>query len=279
MDAIQLIQKDHRLIEELFRRFDRAERDEDRDEQGATARAIVRALSVHAALEEQFVYPVLGRVDGEGVLDALEEHHAAKVTLRELDALGPTSDRFAAKLHVLAANVRQHVEEEERELLPQLERTLDADRLRGLGETLERARAIAPTRPHPAAPDTPPGVFVAGAIAAVYDRLRDALRGAAALVRALAIRGAGSALDGVRGLASETKARGRSVVEVAREEGRRTSEVAREQGRRTAEEVAESGRRITVAAAEPARAARTARVGKRGRKRAEGGRGRSPTGR
>jgi hemerythrin-like domain-containing protein len=281
VDAIQLIQKDHRQIEELFRRFERAERDEDRKAQGAIARDVVRALSVHAALEEQYVYPVIRRSEDAGILDALEEHHAAKVLLSEIEALTPASERFAAKMHVLAENVRQHVEEEERELLPILERTLDADRLRTLGETLERARATSPTRPHPAAPDTPPGVFVAGAAATVYDRVRDALRGGTELLRGLGSRGISLGVDGMRGLGARAQERGRTVVERAAEGGRRAIDETQERARRAGAELGERVRatadvvgreseavsgRITTATQQAARAARTGRRGKRGRK-------------
>ena len=292
MDAIRFIEADHRELEELFRRFERAERDEDVAAQRDAARAVVRALSVHAALEEQFVYPVIRRSDEAGILDALEEHHAAKVLLSELDALAPAAERFASKFHVLAANVRKHVEEEERELLPVVERTLDADRRRTLGDTLERARATSPTRPHPLAPDTPPGVFVAGAVAAVYDRLRDALRGAMDLARALAGRGFAIGLDGLRGLGARAEERGRDAMERGREAvgraadaGRRAADETQERARRTGAEVAERGRvtadvvgreseavagRITAATQAAARAARTGRTGRGGKR----GRGR-----
>jgi len=40
---------------------------------------------------------------------------------------------------------------------------------------MEKAKAFAPTRPHPRAPDEPPGNVVAGA-AAVVDRGRDLVR-------------------------------------------------------------------------------------------------------
>jgi len=35
---------------------------------------------------------------------------------------------------------------------------------------------MAPTHPHPNAPDTPPGNMVLGAVAALADRFRDAMR-------------------------------------------------------------------------------------------------------
>ena len=45
-----------------------------------------------------------------------------------------------------------------------------------MGERYERAKASAPTHPHPHAPNTPPGNVVLGPIAALADRIRDAAR-------------------------------------------------------------------------------------------------------
>ena len=51
--------------------------------------------------------------------------------------------------------------------------------LEELGKRMEKAKKIAPTRPHPRAPDSPPGNLVSGTMAAVMDRGRDLVRGAA----------------------------------------------------------------------------------------------------
>ena len=45
-----------------------------------------------------------------------------------------------------------------------------------MGDALRGAKAIAPTRPHPAAPNTPPGNVAAGLPAGMVDRARDAVR-------------------------------------------------------------------------------------------------------
>lgn len=191
MDAIQIIRRDHRTVEQLFKRFKRAERSDDRPGQRRVVHDLVRELSVHAVLEEQFVYPTLREAGVEGAaLAALEEHHLVKVTLAELEAMEPRDERFAPKVRLLAVNVRAHVAEEERDLLPRIEDALDAEQLRELGRTMERARGAVPTRPHPAAPDSPPGNFVAGALAAVVDRSRDAIRGGGEVLRTVAKRGA-----------------------------------------------------------------------------------------
>ena len=49
-------------------------------------------------------------------------------------------------------------------------------RLEQMAKKMELARKAAPTHPHPHAPNTPPGNIAAGAVAAVVDKIRDALR-------------------------------------------------------------------------------------------------------
>ena len=121
MDAIQLIKKDHATVERLFKQFERAEAAQKTAQMRTVVRKIVKELSVHAAIEEQALYPALRRAEEQAedeVLEALEEHHLVKLTLLELDKMDPEEERYAAKVTVLMENVRHHVEEEESELLP-----------------------------------------------------------------------------------------------------------------------------------------------------------------
>lgn len=182
MDAIQIVKRDHRAVEKLFKQLERAERAGRTAELGRVVERLVRELSVHATIEEQILYPALRRADpalDAEVLEALEEHHLQKLTLLELDGMRPEEERYGAKARVLMQGVRHHVAEEERDLLPRLRKAFAPRELRELGTLLEEARKGAPTRPHPGAPDTPPGNLLAGAVAALLDRGRDALRQAA----------------------------------------------------------------------------------------------------
>jgi hemerythrin superfamily protein len=174
-DAVGVIKKDHRTVEQLFRRFERSRSDGERKR---LADRMVRELSIHAAIEEQLVYPALRRLaNGQApdVLHALEEHHFTKVALAEIERLAAGDERFEPKVRVLIENVRRHVEEEERDLLPVMKRTFSAEELQSLGDALLRAKTSAPTRPHPAAPDEPPANAFANVGAAAYDRSREAL--------------------------------------------------------------------------------------------------------
>lgn len=179
MDAITLLKDDHQAVEELFEKFEQAG-----DRAFKTKRRlvdeIITELSVHAAIEEQVFYPATREArqeNEETVLEALEEHHLVKLSLSELEKLDPADERFNAKVTVLMENVRQHVKEEEGEMFPKVRKAMKPEQLRALGEQLEEAKKSAPTRPHPAAPDEPPGNVVAGSMAAVMDVGKDAVRG------------------------------------------------------------------------------------------------------
>lgn len=73
--------------------------------------------------------------------------------------------------------IRQDIRDEEDLLLPRLQETMDAARLRRLGAVWEAARLTAPTHPHPVVPRRPPGNAVLGVPLSGYDRSRDLLGG------------------------------------------------------------------------------------------------------
>jgi hypothetical protein len=108
------------------------------------------------------------------VLESLEEHHVVKWMLNELEHLEPTDERFDAKVTVLIENVRHHVEEEETEFFPEVRDALGRKTLGEIGDLLEKAKKIAPTHPHPKAPDEPPANAIAGMVSGLIDRVRDA---------------------------------------------------------------------------------------------------------
>ncbi|MBW3580500.1 MAG: hemerythrin domain-containing protein [Actinobacteria bacterium] len=160
MDAITLLKNDHKTLERLFKQFEKADKADDDDTKVEVVGRIIEELSVHASIEEQVFYPAVREQVPETedtVLEGLEEHHIAKWTLSELEQLGPDDERFDAKVTVLIESVRHHVEEEESELFPEVRKALGRKRLGEIGESMEKAKETAPTRPRPQAPDTPPG--------------------------------------------------------------------------------------------------------------------------
>ena len=177
-EALAMLKADHQDVEKLFVSFEKAG-----DRAYKTKRRLVdqmiEALSVHAFIEEEVLYPAARRdvASAEGdVLEALEEHHIVKWELQELLDLDPTDERFAPKVTVLTENVRHHVKEEERELFPLLRSTLTKVRLQELGAELEQARAVAPRHPHPRLPTGRPDHLLQDAVSSVIDRTREAVQ-------------------------------------------------------------------------------------------------------
>ena len=186
MDAIALLKRDHEEVERLFRQFEKLTERAHRSKQRIVMK-IIRELAIHAAVEEMLFYPAVRtaalkanvrtlKEAADTVLESLEEHHVVKWTLSELEKMKPEDERYDAKVQVLMESVRHHVEEEEEELFPKARRLLGDDLLFELGDRIEKAKKIAPTRPHPRAPDEPPGNLVAGTMAAVMDRAKDMVR-------------------------------------------------------------------------------------------------------
>jgi hemerythrin superfamily protein len=180
MDAITLLKEDHKTVEKLFKRFEKAGEGAHAEQSEIVAR-IIRELSIHAAIEEQLFYPVTREtvedID-DVVLESLEEHHIVKWVLDELEHMDPSDERYRAKVTVLMENVRHHVEEEETDYFPKVREQLGRNALAELGDAMVEAKKTAPTHPHPKAPDTPPA-NVANASAGVLDRVTDTVGGIA----------------------------------------------------------------------------------------------------
>ncbi len=172
MNIISLLTTDHRNVDALFTEFTHTSPD-DVENLARLRDLILKQLAIHAEIEEQTLYPALRGEARDDVLEALEEHHAVKATLAELERMPPTAERFRAKMMVVIENVRHHVEEEEGPdgLFEVARKTLKATQMEEMGERAEQLRKAGPTRPHPFAPDTPPLNAIVGVPAAVLDRV------------------------------------------------------------------------------------------------------------
>jgi hemerythrin superfamily protein len=146
VDAISLLTQDHRTVDELFDRF---EKTSDPGERGELVAKMVEELSIHAAIEEQELYPVMHRVfsDDDPVDEAEHEHAEAKAILAVLSQLDPHDEHFEPMVEELIGDVRHHVEEEENELFPKLQEAVSDEELEELGQRLKQAKQGAPTKP------------------------------------------------------------------------------------------------------------------------------------
>jgi len=112
-DAIALLKNDHREVEALFAKFEKA----GTGSKQAIAEQICNELKIHSMLEEEIFYPALkGKIEDEELLnEAYVEHDGAKVLINDIMAGGGSGDEFYdAKVKVLQEQIEHHVQEEEK---------------------------------------------------------------------------------------------------------------------------------------------------------------------
>ncbi len=170
---IDVLRHDHDELRELFARLEAAKGKRKSDLFDRLVRDLVR----HEVAEEEVLRPVSRRDAGERIAEArMKEEHRAEVLLKELQGLDGASSQFDTKLKRLRRQVAAHAEAEETKEFPRVESRETAKRLEELAKAYRAAKRVAPTRPHPATPNTPGANMLIGPAAALLDRTRDALR-------------------------------------------------------------------------------------------------------
>lgn len=139
MHALELLKKDHKKVSELFEQADATESENRRHQ---LFEEIKEELETHTHIEETIFYPALEKREElkDMVLEAIEEHKQVKTLLREIDRLADGSELFDAKLKVMKENVEHHVEEEETEMFPKVERLFKPPILEQIGKEMEAAK-------------------------------------------------------------------------------------------------------------------------------------------
>lgn len=130
-DALGLLERDHRLLEELFGEFRRSAP----QQLDPLARRICKLLRVHTQIEEELFYPVVRRVltHEVSVHDAEREHTEAKAAIVRIESMTSDHPQFKQAVAALSAQIAQHVRREESELFM---------RLRGVNLDLARLGAL-----------------------------------------------------------------------------------------------------------------------------------------
>jgi len=138
MSAIDLLEEDHREVEEFFGEYEKLE---DASDKQQLALKICMALQVHTTIEEEIFYPAAREAieKPELIDEAIVEHASAKQLIAEIEDMEPAEELYDAKVKVLQEQVLHHVEEEESELFPQIEASeLD---LEALGKKMAERKA------------------------------------------------------------------------------------------------------------------------------------------
>ena len=144
-EILSALKEDHKRVKKAYREFQKLDGQEDPNECQALVQQVLDELSVHAALEEELLYPAArGAIADENLVDEAEvEHESLHALIDQLRSMDADDDKYAARFTVLCEYVLHHVKEEEGELFPQLEQArLDWESL--AAEINERREELAP---------------------------------------------------------------------------------------------------------------------------------------
>ena len=177
-DVINELVTDHREVEELFGKIDGLPSgDKNRK---IYADQVTMELVRHSVAEEEYLYPAVREYlpDGDAIADKeIADHSRAEQIMKDLESCEAGDPEFDRLIGLLMSEIRSHVADEERSLFPMLRQAATAEALDDLGDKVRQAKKLAPTRPHPSAPDTPPANKMLAPGAGLVDRLRDTLTG------------------------------------------------------------------------------------------------------
>ncbi|MEU6666845.1 hemerythrin domain-containing protein [Streptomyces sp. NPDC046727] len=177
-NVIQELITDHREVEEFFGRIE-ALPPGSAERKNLCDQATIELVR-HSVAEEAYLYPAVREhlTDGDALADKeIEDHSRAERIMKDLEGLQADDPQFDMLMAQLTSEIRSHVADEEQNLFPKMEAACPADALMDLGEKVRRAKKMAPTRPHPSAPDTPPANKLLAPGVGLVDRMRDALTG------------------------------------------------------------------------------------------------------
>lgn len=122
-DAITILEQDHARLRKLmsdFGRFDQG------DEQACRKAVdnVCAEIEIHTALEDEVLFPAVLAVLGDHSLRrSVEIEHRSDQVVRRIASLASTEVRFDVTFSALRKFMITHMEHEEKELFPQIERT------------------------------------------------------------------------------------------------------------------------------------------------------------
>lgn len=141
--AHAVIKRDHRAVKIEYKNYKAART---ANEKSRIVTKILASLEAHVRMEEELFYPMVREEGSAKVRTLIEtayaEHEEIKMQIKRL-----RSERgdlgFGMKLDELMAGVLHHVKEEEHELLPEIEKSVNGEDLETLGTRMD---AVSPSR-------------------------------------------------------------------------------------------------------------------------------------
>ena len=133
IDALELLKADHQKVKSLFLEFEGLRENDDDDERKfELVDEICYELTLHSMIEEEIFYPMLRSViDDDDLMDEADiEHAGMRDLIGQLEVMYPGDEHFDATVTVLAEEMTEHIDKEERDMFDAaLDSGIDLDQL------------------------------------------------------------------------------------------------------------------------------------------------------
>jgi hemerythrin-like domain-containing protein len=177
-DMVSVLVTDHNEMKDYFRELEAATDAKARRE---AADKLTAEVARHSVAEEMYLYPAARKIlpNGDELIDEeIQEHAEVEELLKQWEGMDGDDPQFMSVYEQIRDGLLHHIdEEEEPKLFPEMQAALSQEEQEDLGAKITKAKKLAPTRPHPSAPDSPPGDIVLGVPTGIMDRIRDAMSG------------------------------------------------------------------------------------------------------
>jgi hypothetical protein len=138
VNAIELLEQQHRELDGLFEKFESTGEGAHKTRE-RLCQQIGDALATHAELEERLFYPESKQENTEKILrQSVEEHLSLKRLLADIMGAEQEDPQLQAKVRVMKEQFQHHAQEEEQELFPKVEESCSEEELEDLGDRMQR---------------------------------------------------------------------------------------------------------------------------------------------
>ncbi|MDW5375335.1 hemerythrin domain-containing protein [Halomonas sp. HP20-15] len=176
-DVTEILTTDHREMMDLIGQI---EGTTDSVQRRDLADTLIAEVMRHSVAEEMYVYPVMEKQLPNGADEAdhdRQEHDEIVQVMKQIEDANATDPAFMERIGELKKLLDHHADDEESDQFPKLRSHLSASDLIDMGNKVQNAKSLAPTRPHPSAPHSELFHKSVGPGVGMIDRLRDKLTG------------------------------------------------------------------------------------------------------
>ena len=127
-----LLIRQHNQVKAIFKKLESG-----RSDAQPLLEELANNLSAHMTIEQEIYYPAVKSLKEDLINESYEEHSLAELGLKRLLATDPEDESFKAKVTACKELIEHHVEEEEDELFPGVDRKMKDEVMKEMAKRMK----------------------------------------------------------------------------------------------------------------------------------------------